>query len=132
MLAPAGCGSATPAPTPEPATFSAVYTELFPRQTKAQCNFCHSLPENDISNGKLSMGSDKATAYAALVGKASTSSKCGGRAHVVPGKPDESLLVLKLSENPVCGSRMPLGGVLLTDAQREMVRSWILAGAKDN
>ena len=128
-----GCSSATPATTPSaPATFSAIYPLLFPTSTNPRCTFCHGLPANDRSNGNLGVGADKATAYAAIVGKTSTSSACGSRAIVVPGNPDQSLFYLKLSENPVCGSRMPLGGDLLTDAEREMVRSWIANGAKDD
>jgi mono/diheme cytochrome c family protein len=128
----AGCGTPEPAPAPTPATFTVIYAELFPRETKSQCNFCHGLPPNNISNGKLSTGTDKATAYAALVGKTSASSGCGGRALVVPGQPDASLFVAKFSEPAPCGNRMPLGGDLLSAAQLERVRSWIAAGALDD
>jgi hypothetical protein len=126
-----GCGSSPPSAS-EPASFDAVYAALFPKSTNARCNFCHALQATETSNGKLQMGEDKASAYAALVGKTSSSSRCGGRPLVVPGDPDGSLLYQKLSEPPPCGSRMPLGGAQLTEAQREMVRSWIAAGAKDD
>lgn len=124
------CSSAstTPAPT---GTFSAIYPLIFPVTTRAQCNFCHSLPPNDKSNGKLSMGEDKATAYAALMGKTSTSSKCRGKQYIVPGNPDASLFLQKLA-SPPCGGHMPLGGDPLPDDQLEMVRTWIAAGAKDD
>jgi len=105
---------------------------LYPTTTNARCNFCHGLPANDRSNGNLSMGTDRASAYAALMGKVAAGSACKGRPLVIAGQPETSLLVEKLSENPVCGSRMPLGGNLLTDVQREMVRGWIAAGAKDD
>jgi hypothetical protein len=52
-----------------------------------------------------------------------------GKTLVVAGHPEMSLLFLKLSPNPPCGSRMPLGGTAFTDAQLEMIRSWIAAGA---
>lgn len=128
-----GCsgGSSTPAPAGPPATFTQIYPLIFPVTTKAQCNFCHSLPPNDKSNGKLSMGQDKATAYAAIVGKTSSSSKCGGKPLIVPGQPDQSLFFLKL-ETPPCGDHMPLGGDPLPADQIDMVRSWIAAGAKDD
>ena len=129
---PAPAASTDPATNTTPATFTDIYAMLFPTSTNARCNFCHSMPANEVGNGKLMMGADKATAYAALVGKKSTSKACQDRPLVVAGQPDASLFLQKLSENPACGSRMPLGGDLLTEAQREMVRGWIAAGAKDD
>ena len=122
-----GCGSAGP-----PATFTEIYPLIFPREVKAQCNFCHALPANDISNGLLSMGTDQATAYAALVGVKSTSSKCGGRTLVTPSQPDASLFYQKLGASPPCGGHMPLGGDPLTAEQLDMVKTWIEAGAKND
>ena len=129
-LALAACSSSS-APSGPPATFSEIYPLIYPRQTRAQCNFCHSLPPNNTSNGLLSMGSEKATAYAALIGKTSASSHCSGKAYVVPGDPDHSLLLKKLTL-PECGDRMPLGGDPLTPEQLEMIRSWIAAGAMND
>ena len=128
-----GCSSSS-APAGEPATFSAIYPLLFPETTNARCNICHSLPATNTNNGSLVMGTDKVAAYAALVGKPSTGSRCAGKGLtlVVPGQPEASLFYQKLSEMPSCGSRMPLGGDLLSDTQREMVRSWIAAGAKND
>jgi hypothetical protein len=114
------------------ASFSAVYAMMFPMETNARCNACHANPANDVSNGKLSMGMDKATAYAAIVGKASASSHCMNQMLVVPGKPEASLFYLKLTATPPCGVRMPNGGNPFTEAQLEMVRSWISAGAHDD
>ncbi len=127
LLAAAGCTSAESA-----ATFSEIYPVLFPRATKPQCNFCHGLPANDLSNGNLSMGEDQATAYAALVGMTSTSSLCGHMTLVVPGDPAASLLVQKISGTQTCGDQMPLGGDPLPAAQITMVKSWISAGAQDD
>lgn len=125
------CGSSgSPSPA-ETGTWSAIYPAIFPQTTKAQCSFCHSLPPNEKSNGKLSVGTDKDSAYAALVGTSSVSLKCSGRSLVVPGNPDESLLLLKVT-TPPCGDHMPLGGDPLTGEQVEMIRSWIAAGAKDD
>jgi hypothetical protein len=127
-LACAGCGAA---PT---GMWSGIYAKLFPIETRAQCNFCHSNPPNEIGNGKLSMGADKAAAYAALVGKASTGTKCADKQLqlVVPGKPEESLFYLKFQNPPPCGDRMPQGGGVLSGDDLEMVRSWIAAGAPDD
>jgi hypothetical protein len=115
-----------------PATFSEIYESLFPTTTNARCNFCHSMPAKDASNGKLSMGETKAAAYAALVGKVSTGSRCTDMPLLTPGDPDASLFLLKFSETPPCGGRMPLGGALLTSSQVARIRSWIAAGAKND
>lgn len=123
----AGTASAAPA-----AKFSDVYAMLFPRTTNAHCDMCHGLPPFDQSNGNLSTGMDPASTYAALVGKASTSSMCVGRVYVVPGHPEQSLLLQKVSPTPPCGLRMPNGGAALSDAQTEMIRSWIAGGALDD
>ncbi|MDB4971787.1 MAG: hypothetical protein JWN48_128 [Myxococcaceae bacterium] len=122
---------------PEPdaavaATFTQIYAALFPATTPARCNFCHSMPASDTSNGLLSVGTTQAAAYAALVGKVARGSQCSGMPLVVPGDPEASLFLLKFSEAPPCGSRMPLGGSVLSAALLEQVRSWIAAGAKND
>jgi hypothetical protein len=124
------CGSS--APEPAAATFTQVYSALFPLGTMAQCDYCHDRPPRQNSNGNLDMGHDQATAYTALVSKASMSSTCGGGMQlVVPGSPDMSLLYMKLS-GPPCGDRMPQGGDPITADQLAMVKSWIAAGAANN
>jgi hypothetical protein len=130
-MAGAGC-TADPGSGDPPGTFSEVYDLYFPPTTNARCNFCHSMPASDISNGNLSTGTDQESTYAALVGPTSTSSKCSGKAFVVPFQPDQSLLVDKLGDTPVCGDRMPLGGMALDHAQLDLVVSWIEAGAQND
>ena len=50
---------------------------------------------------------------------------CDGRIRVVPGSPDESLLVEKLAnDTPSCGDRMPIIGAL-SAAEIACVRDWI-------
>lgn len=128
-----GCaGSSQSSSNADPPTFSAIYPLIFPTSTKAQCGFCHGLPPNDKSNGNLSVGADKASAYAALVGKSSTSTKCGGKPFVVPNQPDNSLFYQKLTSTPPCGDHMPLGGDSLSSDQLNQIRSWIELGAKDD
>src|SRR5690348_17086449 len=61
-----------------PATFTQIYSELFPLGTLAQCNYCHDRPANEVSNGMLNMGHAQADTYAAIMGTASMSAKCGG------------------------------------------------------
>ena len=128
-----GCGSSSsPSPSGPPGTFTQIYAEIFPLGTKAQCNYCHDRPANEISNGKLDMSHAKADAYTSIVGPSSMSAKCGGRKLVVPGDPSTSLFYLKMGATPPCGDRMPQGSTPLTDVQLEMVRSWIAAGAKND
>jgi hypothetical protein len=114
------------------AKFSEIFPAIFPAPTNARCDSCHDMPASEVSNGKLHMGTDMATAYNALVGKTAMGKKCIGMPLVVPGKPEMSLLLQKLGPTPPCGSRMPIGGAPITDAQFEMVRSWIAAGAKND
>jgi hypothetical protein len=60
---------------------------------------------------------------------------------VVPGKPGKSDLILKLSENPPYGDRMPLFSKrrlvmapprYLTEEEVGVLRRWIEEGARDN
>ncbi|HVR61651.1 MAG TPA: hypothetical protein VMU50_07110 [Polyangia bacterium] len=128
-----GCAGSSQNEPATPPTFSAIYAEVFVLGTKGQCNYCHDRPANEISNGKLDMGHTQAAAFAAIVGVASASAKCGGgRQLVVPGDPENSLFYLKLGPAHPCGDRMPQGATPLTDGQLEAVRSWIASGAKND
>lgn len=60
---------------------------------------------------------------------------------VVPGKPQESMLLQKLEDEPPFGDRMPLqsrrdkkAGIVkkLTQEEEQTLRLWISQGAKDN
>lgn len=128
----ADAGKAASADAGPQVTFSEIYAELFPPKTNARCNFCHSMPASDKSNGNLGMGDTKDAAYAALMGKSSSSSHCEGRPLLTPGEPEQSLFFLKFSEPAPCGARMPLGGALLTSAQLARIRGWITSGAKND
>lgn len=132
LAAATACGGDGGGGSAAPAKFSEIYAMAFPTSTNARCDFCHSMPPNDVGNGKLHMGADQATAYTALVGQVSVSKNCMGKPLVVPGQPDQSLLLMKLSPSPPCGNRMPLGGTPFTDAQLAMVRSWIVNGAPND
>jgi hypothetical protein len=120
----------TAAPSTPAATWTEVFNMMFPMPTNARCIACHANPANDVGNGNLNMGMDKKSAFDALVSKNSNSSRCMQRPLVVPGDAAASLLLTKLSPNPPCGSRMPVGGAAFSVEQLEQVRSWIAAGAK--
>ncbi len=49
---------------------------------------------------------------------------------VIPGNPDQSLLVLRISGAE--GPQMPLGGPALSEADQTTIRAWIQAGAENN
>jgi hypothetical protein len=128
----AGGGQSASLPAGPPGTFSEIYTTVLSVDTESRCNFCHSMPASQVSNGTFHTGKDASETYASILDRISTSSACGGRELIVPGAPEESLLFLKISGQPPCGNRMPLGGKALSDEQVQMIRSWIAAGAEDN
>ncbi len=51
---------------------------------------------------------------------------------VVPGDPDASFLVNKISGSPDCGSNMPIGRSPVNQNDIERIRNWILGGAPKN
>jgi Big-like domain-containing protein/K319-like protein len=95
------------------------------------CTSCHS------SAGRGGLNLLAGSSYASLVNTAAAGAPCGGKGYtrVVPGKPDESLLVSKISPTPLCGIRMPQFNESHFDnnpGQLTRIRSWILAGAANN
>lgn len=71
-----------------------------------------------------------AGAYASLVG---VPSGCGDAAFVEPGDVSSSYLMNKLTGIGLCGgTKMPKGGAPFTQAQLDLVGSWICAGAQNN
>jgi len=87
--------------------------------------------------GATDTGADLASrdqSYAALVEQEASGIHCGEGAHilVVPGKPDESLLIQKLEGSPPCGATMPMGMEPLSAETIAGIRAWIADGAPDN
>lgn len=113
---------ADPSGPPEPVvTLSAIQDSVF----SPRCAVCHngvgaSLP------GSLNLSS-AAASHAALVGVASL--EVPELLRVAPGDPDNSYLVHKLEGSQAVGSRMPLGGPFLSEAEIGEVRQWIESGA---
>jgi hypothetical protein len=120
---------------------------------------CHG-SETNSSGARLYLGSDVdrdaggpltsqqiAQVHSNLVGKPSTAAP--GIQLVVPGKPEDSFLMMKLdgcldqvrsqcegtvsnvTEHP-CGSPMPEGSRILPRAERDAIRAWIKQGAQNN
>ena len=94
------------------------------------CTDCHN------GNGGSSFGGLNLMAgesYASL-GRPSTIAGCGFSERVQPGHPDESLLVQRISHDG-CGRRMPSSDSDYFDrnpGELTRIRSWILAGARDD
>jgi hypothetical protein len=55
-----------------------------------------------------------------------------GQTRVVAGKPEESLLIEKITAAQSCGDRMPPTGELVVQDQIDMVTKWIAAGANND
>ncbi|WP_321543607.1 PKD domain-containing protein [Hyalangium rubrum] len=92
------------------------------------CTTCHT---GAGPSGSLNL--QEANSYASLVNR-NGSAACGTFARVLPGEPDESLLVLKISGDG-CGGRMPQLDTSYFDTnpgELIRIRSWILAGAPNN
>lgn len=96
----------------------AVVTKLM---TSCVATVCHG---NDSSNMLKLEGSGLP---ANLVGMKS-SSTCKEAPYIDAVAPEKSLLLTKMTSKPPCGSPMPLGGMLPTDAQRACVLAWIKEG----
>ena len=92
----------------------------------AGCIPCHD-PEARGSVG-FHFGGLDVTSYDALRRGGVNSS----RTIVVPGRPCDSVLYLKVSPGPPFGSRMPLDGPpFLTEAELAIVHDWIAEGAEE-
>lgn len=102
------------------------------------CMTCHVPGGPGVTQGKLNLGGAD-TAFANLVGAAaSVPSAAPGWKRVVAGKPDSSLLILKLAaatttvklpDGKGYGARMPLGFGALSAADLAVIRKWIQDGA---
>lgn len=115
----AGGGAATGA------TFTEVYTAIM-----AGCT-CHTSPQG---RGGLIMNT-KAAAYTNLVGASGVASGCTAEKRVVASDPTKSMLYVAASGGGMIGScrvpKMPPQGMLST-ADADKIKSWIMAGAMNN
>jgi hypothetical protein len=97
----------------------------------ATCVNCH------ITNTRGGLNLAEDSSHASLINVNAAGMPCGptGLKRVVPNKPDDSLLVMKLGPTPPCGARMPTTDTTYFDRNPGLVtriRSWILAGALKN
>jgi hypothetical protein len=110
----------------------ATLTQVYEMVYTPSCAVCHSMAPNDSMNGMLGMIRSKDQFYNALVNKPAQGTACSSKGtYVVPGEPDSSLLVQKLSAAPGCGVSMPLGG-MLQPMHATLMGDWIASGAKND
>ena len=120
------CSSSSPPPT-----FTTIYTTTITNK----CSPCHTTATGDgVMFGKLDM-TTQANAYANLVNVPTAGVSCSGKGtRVVPNKPDDSVMYLKVSlDDPTpCGNKMPDNLPPLTSEEAEGIEDWIAAGAQNN
>jgi hypothetical protein len=112
-------------------TFTKVFDAMFASSAAAGCGSCHGAPANPSLNGGLGGLMTKEAAHTALVGKMSSSSMCSGETYVTAGDPEGSLLYQKVAAAPMCGMRMPPGG-MVDAVSVELLKGWIMGGAKND
>lgn len=87
------------------------------------CTVCHV-----GANAPQGLRLDAGNSYAALVNVASA--EVPSLMRINPGNPDASYLVQKIQGTAAVGSRMPANGPpFLSQAQIDLIRSWVAAGA---
>ena len=118
--------TSNPTATPRAVTFQQLQDDIFTPRCATQ--FCHS---QQARSGGLVL--QAGAAFAGLVGAPPTNNaaRAGGLLRVDPFAPENSFLLLKLSQpsSGTYGSRMPLTGTPLSEAEIGLIRDWILAGA---
>jgi hypothetical protein len=121
------------APTYAP-TFSAIFSEILSKNTEYSCDSpCHALTNMRVDVDPKTTYSQIIDVPASGMGLNNTPG-CGtsGMKLIVPGKPEESLLYLKVQAAPPCGERMRIGGPYLNDRELEQIKQWIQMGAQNN
>lgn len=114
----------TPPPTEEPATNGVTLAQLQANIFGAICSRCHT---GATAPRGLRLDSED-NSYAFLVNHAAD--EVPSLMRVNPGKPNESYIIRKLEgAADIVGSRMPLGGPYLSQAEIDQVRDWIANGA---
>lgn len=118
--------TASPTATFDPdATLANIQAQIFTPTCTDQ--FCHDL--NGQSGGLILLDGQS---YAQLVNAAALNAAAqdAGLSRVQPGDPNNSFLMIKLT-NPTVpqGALMPQGKAPLTAAQLQLIRDWILQGA---
>jgi hypothetical protein len=108
-----------PSPPPPPASdFKTIQDTIF----TPVCTGCHA-----GASAPQGLRLDAANSYAMLVGVAS--SEVPALQRVEAGDAENSYLVHKIEGRAAVGARMPLGGPPLSQANIDLIKQWIVAGA---
>ena len=115
-------------------TFGNVFTAVIAKSCiDSQCHGAAKQGNLDMGNQITAFSNLRAKASGKCEGADGSPTACGcassGKIRVVPGKPEESLLVEKLSGNPSCGDRMPPNSEPLSSELQDLVKRWIASGA---
>jgi hypothetical protein len=97
-----------------------IETELFPQRCATAD--CHSAMDEA---GRLDLQSPGVLGRLIEVNAMGDECVSSGRALLVPGEPDDSLLFLKLQDNPPCGAKMPFALNALSPSELGCVATWI-------
>jgi len=117
-------GGATPTGSPGPSLDDIQQTIFSVRCLSAGCHNA-----ND-RQGDLVLEPGESYANLVNVLAFNTAAAAAGLRRVLPGQPDQSFLIIKLTTaSGLEGSRMPLGAASLADSDIAAIRAWILAGA---
>src|SRR5262249_20689473 len=115
-----------PTATPPSVRFQQIEDQIF--SVRCATQYCHS-QQAKAANMIL----EPAAADPHLVGAEPTTvaPRNHGMLRVDPTHPDNSFLIFKLTQpnSTTFGSRMPLGGTPLSQAEIDAIREWILGGA---
>jgi hypothetical protein len=112
-----------PDPDPDP-TLSQIQTSIF--DTNCALSGCHA-----GATPQMGMNLSAGLAFSNIVNVPSMEN--GALNRVTPGDADNSYLYQKITGAAgITGSRMPLGRAALSQAQLDLVRDWIEAGAENN
>jgi hypothetical protein len=117
---PIGEDGGTPPPTTPPGT--ADFQEIQDTIFTPVCTGCHA-----GASAPRGLRLDAASSYAMLVGVAST--EVPSLLRVQAGDAENSYLVHKIEGRAAVGARMPLGGPPLPQADIDLIKQWIVAGA---
>lgn len=126
LMALAGLGCEAPAAVaPAEPTFELVASRVLSTCTTRSCH------GGVGRKGDLVLTGDQAYQNLVNVPASNEAAKAAGKLRVVPGQPDASFLMQKLTAPaPGEGERMPLVGGVLPAEDLALVRAWIEAGAK--
>lgn len=100
-------------------SFSSSIQPLF----NSNCSGCH-------PGGGAPFSLESGVSYGNLVNVTATTGPCAGMPRVKPFHADSSALFRRIAGT--CGTQMPIGGSALSQAQQNLIATWINQGASNN